>query len=170
MAKKMAEYFNTEYVPEVARELITSNDFSIDDIIRIGKAQTQRVFEKSKIANKVLFCDTDIITTQIYSRHYLGIVPPVLFELEKGTRYDLYLLFDIDLPWVHDGLRDLGDVREEMFQKFKSGLTRRGIEPTVISGSFNQREAQVIMLVNRLLDNEFFINMSFYILLASIHF
>ena len=43
MAKHLAEVYQTEYVPEVAREMITSNDFTEDDIIRIGYAQTQRV-------------------------------------------------------------------------------------------------------------------------------
>jgi nicotinamide riboside kinase len=30
-----------------------------------------------------IFCDTDVITMLIYSRHYLGVVPPVLYEFEK---------------------------------------------------------------------------------------
>src|SRR4051812_48110936 len=78
MAKHFAQLYNTEFVPEVARELITSNDFTIDDIIRIGHAQTERIKEKLKTSNKFLFCDTDLITTQIYSKKYLGVVPEVL--------------------------------------------------------------------------------------------
>ena len=68
MAKKMASTYKTEFVPEVARELITSNDFNREDIIMIGRAQTERIFQKARKANKILFCDTDLITTQIYSR------------------------------------------------------------------------------------------------------
>src|SRR6187551_2644418 len=64
MAKRMAALYQTEYVPEVAREIISSNDFTIDDIIKIGHAQTQRIIDKLRIANKLLFCDTDLITTQ----------------------------------------------------------------------------------------------------------
>src|SRR5688572_29624548 len=77
MAVKMAKKYKTEFVPEVAREMITKNDFNVDDIIRIGKAQTQRVIDKTKTANKLLFCDTDLITTKIYSKHYLNVIPPV---------------------------------------------------------------------------------------------
>ena len=66
MAKFMAAHYQTEYVPEVAREMISSNNFTTEDIIQIGKAQNQRVREKLETANKVLFCDTDLITTQIY--------------------------------------------------------------------------------------------------------
>lgn len=142
MAKKMAEHFKTEYVPEVARELITSNDFTIDDIIRIGKAQTERVFEKLKKANRFLFCDSDLITTQIYSHHYLNEIPKILFELEKQINYDHYFLFDIDVPWVNDGLRDLGSdtQRKELFDRFKAELEKRTIPYTLVQGNFKERE------------------------------
>lgn len=146
MAKKMASLYKTEFVPEVARELITSNNFKREDIIMIGRAQTERIFQKARKANKFLFCDTDLITTQIYSRHYLKVVPPVLYELEKMVEYDQYFLFDIDVPWVGDGLRDLGEERrrEEMFVIFKSELERRSISYIRVQGDWHERE-QIIM-------------------------
>src|SRR5258707_173855 len=52
MAKRMAEIYRTEYAPEVAREMISSNDFTSEDIIRIGQAQNQRIKEKLKKANQ----------------------------------------------------------------------------------------------------------------------
>ncbi len=146
MAKKMAEKFNTEFVPEVARELITSNDFTLDDIVRIGKAQTERVHLKLASANKYLFCDSDLITTQIYSKHYLNEVPEILFELEKQITYDQYFLFDIDVPWVNDGLRDLGsdEQRKEMFNLFKTELEKRAIPYTLVRGNWEERERIIL--------------------------
>jgi HTH-type transcriptional repressor of NAD biosynthesis genes len=151
LAKRMAELYQTEFVPEVARELLVSNDFSLDDIIRIGYAQLERIREKEKIANKLLFCDTDTITTQIYSQHYLHTIPPVLFEIEKMVHYDLYFLLDIDVPWVADGLRDLGHQRREMFNIFKEALEQRGIPYVFISGSFEERDVSVRAAIDRLL-------------------
>jgi HTH-type transcriptional regulator, transcriptional repressor of NAD biosynthesis genes len=139
MAKAMAEYYQTEFVPEVAREIVSSNDFTFDDIIKIARAQNDRVKEKLTTANKFLFCDTDLVTTQIYCRHYLKSIPPVLFELEKAISYDLYFLFDIDVPWVADHLRDLGDRRKEMFEVFKSELDNRGIQYHLVTGNWNER-------------------------------
>jgi HTH-type transcriptional repressor of NAD biosynthesis genes len=153
LAIRMAEKFNTEFVPEVARELITSNDFTLDDIIRIGNAQTQRVLEKTKTANRILFCDTDLITTQIYSQHYLGEVPSVLYELEKQITYHQYFLFDIDVPWVADGLRDLGERRKEMFSLFAAGLTSRGIDFVTLSGAYEAREQTLIDFLEALLND-----------------
>src|SRR6478736_2727675 len=139
-AKHFAELYNTEFVPEVARELISSNDFSIDDIIKIGQAQTDRVKEKLRTANKFLFCDTDLITTQIYSKKYLGVVPEILFELEQEIRYNKYFLFDIDVPWVADGLRNLNNQRGEMLKMFEEELMKRKIQFVRVKGDWNERE------------------------------
>jgi HTH-type transcriptional regulator, transcriptional repressor of NAD biosynthesis genes len=140
MAKIFAQRYKTKFVPEVARELIIANDFSIKDIILIGKAQTERILALVKSAKQFLFCDTDLITTQIYSRHYLHVVPDILFELEEMVTYDHYFLFDIDVPWVADGLRDLGDRRVEMFNIFKNELNKRKIPYTLVQGTFEERD------------------------------
>lgn len=153
MARKLAQRYHTEWVPEVARELITSNTFKREDIITIGRAQTERVFMKARKANRILFCDTDLITTQIYSRHYLGVVPPVLYELEKMIPYDRYFLFDIDVPWVSDGLRDLGSEaqRKTMFEAFRNELERRNISYVMVQGTWEERENIIVREVDRLL-------------------
>jgi HTH-type transcriptional regulator, transcriptional repressor of NAD biosynthesis genes len=151
MAKKMAEHYQTEFVPEVAREIISSNDFSVNDIIKIGYAQMQRTVDKTKTANKFLFCDTDLITTEIYSQIYLNEVPSVLYELEKQIQYDVYFLFDIDVKWVEDGLRDMGDKREIMFAKFKQELDKRNIDYILVSGKYEQREQFVVEKLNKLI-------------------
>jgi HTH-type transcriptional repressor of NAD biosynthesis genes len=152
MAKKMAAHYQTEFVPEVAREIVSSNDFTLDEIVRIAKAQNERVKEKIKTANKFLFCDTDLITTQIYCRHYLKTVPDILYELEKEIKYDQYFLFDIDVPWVADGLRDLGDQRKKMFDVFKFELEKRSLDFTVVTGDWTAREAFVKMSLSALVE------------------
>ncbi len=141
MAKIMAAHYQTELVPEVAKEIISSNDFTFDDIIKIAEAQNARVIEKSKSANNLLFCDTDLITTGIYCQHYLKSVPPILAELEKEIVYDQYFLFDIDVPWVADGMRDLENRRKEMFEVFKSELEKRSIPYHLVAGNWSEREA-----------------------------
>lgn len=150
MAKQLAAYYHTEFVPEVAREIVSSNEFTVDEIIKIGYAQTERIIDKAKTANKILFCDTDLITTQIYCRHYLGIVPDVLYELEKKIIYDQYFLFDIDVPWVGDGMRDLGDNRQGMFEIFKHELEIRNISYLLVKGDYKERERFLISELNKI--------------------
>lgn len=150
LAISMAKRYQTDFVPEVAREMITVNDFTVDDIIAIGQAQTKRVHDKTRTANKLLFCDTDLITTQIYSQHYLNTIPDILFQLENEIHYDLYFLMDIDTPWIADGLRDLGDRRDEMYTTFRKELDKRNIPYILIQGRDHDREDLVAHSIDKL--------------------
>ncbi len=151
MSEHFAKIYNTEFVPEVAKEIITSNNFTIDDIIKIGQAQNERIIEKSKTANRIVFCDTDLITTQIYSRQYLKTVPEILGKLEHQIRYDQYFLFDVDVPWVADGLRDLGNQRKEMMKVFEEELAKRGLAFIRVRGNWTEREAIIERGIKNLL-------------------
>jgi HTH-type transcriptional regulator, transcriptional repressor of NAD biosynthesis genes len=153
LARNLAAAYQTEFVPEVARELISSNEFSVADIIHIGQEQTLRIKRMEKRANRILFCDTDLITTQIYARQYLGMVPTELIMLEREIRYDQYFLFDFDVPWVADGLRDLGNQRQKMYDIFRDELEKRRISYVPVSGNFEDREAVVRKHVDRMLSN-----------------
>ncbi|HYG02506.1 MAG TPA: ATP-binding protein [Chryseosolibacter sp.] len=153
MAMRMAKIFETEFVPEVAREMIITNNFTLDQIVSIGKRQTERILEKEKTANKLLMCDTDLITTQIYSQYYLGVVPPELYLFERQIQFDLYLLFDIDVPWVADGLRDLPHKREEMFYIFRQALETRNIPCVLVQGDYNTRNNLVKEEIEKMLIN-----------------
>lgn len=139
MADALAKHYQTVWVSEVAREIVSSNHFNREDIIEIGRAQTERIFQLKQKANRLLICDTDAITTQIYSRHYLKVVPPVLYQMENMIQYDHYFLFDIDVPWVADGMRDLKEKRQEMFNIFKQELDRRRIIYTTVRGTWEER-------------------------------
>lgn len=149
LAIQLAEMFQTNYVLEQARNFIKTNDFTVEDIVKIGKAQNLAVLEAEKMSNKILFCDTDLITTQIYSDYYLHEIPEILYDLEKEIQYDAYFLCDIDIPWVADGLRDLGHKREEMLVIFKTELEKRNIPYTKVSGVWPERVAIVLAEIER---------------------
>jgi HTH-type transcriptional repressor of NAD biosynthesis genes len=151
LAFRLATRYKTEFVPEVAREFITTNDFTVEDIIAIADAHYQRIRQKLKTANKILICDTDVITTQIYCRHYLNIVPDILCDIETMVKYDKYFLMDIDVPWFADGLRDLGHQREHMMNVFRNELIQRGIQFITVRGDYTQREETISNEIDRLL-------------------
>jgi NadR type nicotinamide-nucleotide adenylyltransferase len=151
LARQLAEEYQTVFVPEVSRDMVFTNDFSREDIIRIGYAQTKAVEAAEQQANRILFCDTDLITTQIYSAVYLHEIPPVLYELEQRIQYDQYVLLTIDVPWIADGLRDLGERRQEMMDRFRDELDRRSISYVLVSGSFPERIEQVRKIADKLL-------------------
>ncbi|GAB3987311.1 nicotinamide-nucleotide adenylyltransferase [Spirosoma daeguense] len=151
LAQQLAVAYRTQYVLEMARNFITSNAFIIDDIIQIGRAQTDAVKAAERTANRVLFCDTDLITTQIYSEIYFNQIPPELTTLERSIQYDTYILLDTDVAWVADSLRDQGHRREEMLIWFREELDKRKLTYQFISGSYAKRLNKAIDVVNDVL-------------------
>lgn len=154
MAEMFAKKYGTHFVPEVGREIISSNDtLTLDEIILTGKTQVERTTSLTQTANRILFCDSDLITTQIYSHHYLNEIPPILYDLEAAVSFDRYFLFDIDVPWVDDGVRDLGSDadRKLMYQRFSDELKKRGIEPVHVRGTWEERIAIVETSIKTLL-------------------
>ena len=150
LAKELADYFKTIWVPEFARGYITKkgNRFDYKDMKKVGIGHFKSVAEGLKKANKLLFIDTDLITTVIYSRHYFGQCPDIIQKLADETKYDLYLFCDIDLPWQADPQRDLGERREEFKQIFESELKKRKIPFILISGQDRERLKAAIKAVN----------------------
>jgi NadR type nicotinamide-nucleotide adenylyltransferase len=152
LARQLAEHYHTVYVPEVARDLITSNNLTTDDYARIAVAQTEAMRQAEPLANRVLICDTDLLTTQLYATIYGVPHPAILDELAAQEHVDAYFLLNTDVPWVADGLRDLGTRRDEMFALFEEALRQRGVAYTLVTGAdFSVRRATVRTKIDELL-------------------
>lgn len=86
-----------------------------------------------------LFLDTDLISTVIYARHYYGAVPRWIEREARARLAHLYLLCDVDVPWVRDGVRDRPTDRRAMFGRFRRSLTRRGARVVIVRGDWTAR-------------------------------
>jgi nicotinamide riboside kinase len=64
---------------------------------------------------------------------------------------DLYLLMDIDLPWVDDGLRIYGDPadRRRFFELCKAELERRRVRWALVSGDGEERFDNAMKAIER---------------------
>ena len=108
--------------------------------------------ELTKKANDVLFCDTDLLTTATYSRLYFdNFCDPMIDEYSKKNKYDLYLLLDVDVPWVHDDLRDRPNDRKLFFENFKQALIKHHKPFKLISGNYGERLKKSINFVNEII-------------------
>ena len=74
-----------------------------------------------------------------------------MFELEKEIHYDKYFQFNIDVPWVADGLRDLDNKRKEMLEIFEYELKKRKIQFIEVKGSWEEREEIITKEIDSLL-------------------
>jgi HTH-type transcriptional regulator, transcriptional repressor of NAD biosynthesis genes len=155
LAKQLAKYFKTNWIPEYARVWIEKNGFTFtyQDMERFGRGQVRIEKEACEKANRFLFCDTDSITTSIYSQNYFGKVPALVKKLAEKNRFDLYLFTEIDLPWKKDKLRDLGHKRREMRDTFKQALIERNIPFEVVKGKGPERLQAAVRVINKRFDS-----------------
>ncbi len=153
LAQKLAAYYNTLYAPEFARYYLElklelydpygrkSNEIcQPQDIPQIVIGQV--AFEDAIIgqAKNMLFCDTNPLETYVYNKYYFQREDEWIAKTALDRKYDLYLLTNIDVPWVPDPPhRDRPDNREELYQLFKNELIKRKLPYTDISGNYQQR-------------------------------
>jgi len=149
LASQLADHFNTVYVPEFARGYIDSLDrpYEPGDIVEIARGQLGLEQELAPEANRILFCDTELIVTKIWSLHKYGHCDPYILDNIIGNRYDLYLLCDIDLPWEEDPQREHPHLRAYFFDWYKKELEGYGFPYAFIRGMGSQRLEQAISVI-----------------------
>ena len=128
LAKQLAAHYKTAWIPEFARDYLQQKwdrdqkICDVDDMLPIAKGQVKLENERLAVANKYLFCDTNILVTKVYSEVYYNFCEPILDAAAKEHEYDLFFLTDIDVPWEKDDLRDKAEGRETVFKIFKKSL------------------------------------------------
>lgn len=156
LAAQLADHFDTLYVTEYARPLLEPKrgvcDF--DDIERIARGQMAAEDALARQANRILFCDTDLLTTTIWSDVLFGKCPSWIGQEACKRRYDLTLLLDIDVPWVDDEQRYLGEEREAFMERCVATLEASGRPYLRVSGDYEERFSRACAAVDQLLFNE----------------
>ena len=156
LAKQLAEYYKTEWVPEFARDYLqekwdaSQQICSVDDMLPIAYGQAKLENEQTLIANKYLFCDTNLMVTKVFSEVYYNYCDPLLNEAASQHQYDLFFLTDIDVPWEKDDLRDNAEGRESVFAVFKQSLIDHNKPFLTLSGDKNLRLKKAIAIIEDL--------------------
>ncbi|MFV8268703.1 DUF4301 family protein [Flavobacterium sp. GT2N3] len=156
LAKQLAEHYRTEWVPEYAREYlqekwdINQQICDVDDMLPIALGQTKLENEKALIANKYLFCDTNLLVTKVFSEVYYDYCDPLLEQAALEHQYDLFFLTDIDVPWEKDDLRDRPEERKSVFAIFKQSLIDNKKPFVILSGDKKLRLKKAVAIVNDL--------------------
>jgi nicotinamide riboside kinase len=60
---------------------------------------------------------------------------------------------EIDAPWVADGVRDRGHMREDMQALFRAAVQQTGVPYETISGTWNERFEKAKAAIDRLLSS-----------------
>ncbi|MBS3030009.1 MAG: AAA family ATPase [Dolichospermum sp. DET50] len=153
LTQNLANHYNTVYVSEYARGLLDFKGGNCDftDIPVIARGQMAAEDALVRQANKVIFCDTDLITTTIWSHVLFGKCPQWIEDEGNLREYNLYLLLDVDVPWVDDTQRCLPNYREEFRDHCIQALESRHRPYIIINGDWEQRWQKACMAVDELL-------------------
>lgn len=140
-------------VPEYSREysLARENVLTYSDVGPIAHGQLTREDEAQTGVSvpHLLILDTDLLSTVVYSRHHFGAVPQWVETKVRDRLADLYLLLDIDVPWVWDPVRDCGETRAELHDDFRNALAEFGARYELISGNWEERLRCSISAIER---------------------
>ena len=157
LAIELAKYFDVPWVPEFARDYLQNiwdNEKRVcepRDLLPIAKGQMEAENRLSKETDSILICDTNLFETMVYSKYYYAQkCDPILEKYAKENHYDLYLLTNIDVPWVKDDLRDKPNERKESFEIFKSELIQNNLPFEIIEGNTEERLKKAIDYISLL--------------------
>lgn len=155
LARDLAAHFQTAHVPEFARELLDPQGGVCHeaDIPLIARGQLASEDALARQANRVLICDTDLLTTTIWSEVLFGGCPDWIRRAALERPYDLYLLLDVDVPWVNDTQRFLPHQRQEFFSRCRDALDQTGRSYRIIGGSWAERFSQASAAVRTVLQD-----------------
>lgn len=169
LCEKLAEHYNTLWVPEYAREYLEKNgtEYSYDDLLTIAKGQIKSEEDISfqlpgtgaeQFSKRItdissrhhLFIDTDMYVMKVWAEYVFNKCHNWILNQIAERKYDLYLLCDVDLPWVEDALREYTDdkIRKKLFCFYKDLMVNQPTPWTIISGNYEERLLNAVTCID----------------------
>lgn len=153
LSEKLAEHFNTVWVPEYARDYIgkLTRPYQKSDLLEIAKGQLDLENSMMTEANEILFCDTDLYVIKVWSEHKFGQCDPWIIKEIQSHPYDLRLLTYIDIPWEEDPQREHPGMRNYFYDVYYKELERDAVKFEEIRGLNQDRLDMAIEAINKTL-------------------
>lgn len=165
MTKLLAQYFETNYVLEYGRDayediLSINQVFDEKAAISVMSNQMKKVMNGLMKSNKVIFSDTETITTLCWYEWLNNKKSQIVsdrceqFLNDENFKFDLYLLLTPDVAWIQDGTRLFPSERIKHFFRIKNELEKRNLNFKIIDGpKYNERFELSIKYINEFLQN-----------------
>jgi len=153
LSQQLAEHYQTAWVPEYAREYLLRNgmQYSFEDLLTIAKGQLA-VEDKLVLEAKkdLLFIDTNMYVMKVWCEFVFGKCHQWILDRIVDRDYDLYLLCNIDLPWVKDELREYPDVnsRLALYNIYKDAMINQEVPWREIIGNYAERLQSAVRAVD----------------------
>lgn len=152
LAERLAAHYGTVSVPEFAREYAEGlgRELTFDDVEPIARGQAAVEEAATPRARRLIILDTDVLSSIVYGTFHYGRAPEYALARAATRRADLYLLLDVDVPFVADPVRTPEAHRHELLARFRQTLERFGARWEVVSGSWEERYERAVALIDAL--------------------
>ena len=146
LATQLAAHLGCEIVPEYGRAYCEQHGTDIDMAALLHIAQTQARMNRAARdrGGEWLILDTDPLVTIVWAEMMFGARDPGFASFAGDA--DLYLLLDIDLPFVDDGLRVYAGAAERarFFALCQRELENHKVNWALVSGARDARLANAL--------------------------
>ena len=152
LTKRLANYFNVPYIPEFARSYIEklSRPYTYDDVEKIGLTQIKQIKEYNNSPYPFIFVDTWLIITKVWFEYVFRESPLWLENELKNTQISLYLVCDIDLPWIPDNVRENGGEKRVMLHnKYLEIIKENNFKHEIVSGKDSERFNNALKIIHK---------------------
>ena len=168
LCQQLAVQYNTIWVKEYAREYLLQNgiQYTYEDLLTIAKGQIEAEelaighcsinpqapsdSQQPTANSQLLFIDTDMYVMKVWCEFVFEKCYHWILNRIAERPYDLYLLCNIDLPWVKDELREYPGLREReiLFRHYKEMVINQNVPWVEISGNYDERLNIAVTAVN----------------------
>lgn len=172
LCAQLAAHYKSVWCPEYAREYLLKNgmNYTYDDLLTIARGQLGLEDKiMGNLADKIsssnnqnlvnctpCFIDTDMYVMKVWCEFVFGNCHRFILDQIVERSYDLYLLCNIDLPWVKDELREYPDLasRQKLYSIYKDILVNQEVPWIEISGQNEERVHLAIKAVDKVIAGE----------------
>lgn len=161
LVENLATYYNTNFVAEIGRETCDyaggEDNVLYEDLLENLIRQKEEVMKGIKFSNKLLFVDTDALTTNFFSEVLLDDLNQKenIKNLSKlinwSNDWDLVLFLDVDgVPFVQDGTRneEFKRQRKKYSSLLKEMFDENNVDYEIIKGNYLERFEQAKKIIN----------------------
>jgi NadR type nicotinamide-nucleotide adenylyltransferase len=164
LCEQLSKHYNTIWIKEFAREYLLKNgtEYTFENLLHIAKSQIEK--EDAAIQNwqlnqsdhgkknQPIFIDTDMYVMKVWCEFVFNQCHHWILNNIVQRKYNLYLLCNIDLPWVKDELREYPDlaVREKLYHHYKDIMINQNVPWVDISGLHEDRLNKAITAIDKL--------------------
>jgi NadR type nicotinamide-nucleotide adenylyltransferase len=152
LAQQLARQYHTVWCPEFAREYLYQNgkNYTYDDLLKIAMGQIDLEELLLADAHCFYFIDTDMYVMKVWCEVAFHKCHKWILNQIASRQYDLFLLCNIDLPWVYDELREYPELkkRQELYTMYRDLLINDGTKWAEISGNHNERFQTAVSVID----------------------